>query len=100
MTGLRYAVDLDELLDTVTDLRRCGDALDALLDDVTRRVAALHLTWSGGAAVAQSAAQSEWESGFDAMRAGLETMRASADIAHVHYSEAGATNLRMWGQVS
>jgi len=42
-----YTVDLEELLDTVGDLARCGEALDALLDQVTARVAALHGGWSG-----------------------------------------------------
>ena len=94
-----YTVDLEELLDTVGDLARCGEALDALLDQVAARVAALHDTWSGLSAVAQSAAQAEWEAGFRSMRAALGEMRAAAEIAHQNYADAAATNLRMWGQI-
>ena len=95
-----YDVDLDELVGTVDDLRRCGAALDALLDDVARRVAALHLTWSGRAATAQVVAQAEWESGFREMHAALSVMRSAADHAHDCYADAAGTNLRMWEQVS
>ncbi len=65
-----YGVDLDELLGTVDEMARCADALDALLDDVSQRVAGLHGTWTGRAAVAQAAAQAEWEAGFRSMRDG------------------------------
>ncbi|HEU5038932.1 MAG TPA: WXG100 family type VII secretion target [Nocardioides sp.] len=99
MSGL-YAVDLDELLATVDALGRCGEALDARLDEIAARVAALHGTWAGLAADAQGAAQAEWEAGFREMRAGLAAMRAAADTAHGHYSAAADTNVRMWEQVS
>ncbi|GAB3199829.1 hypothetical protein GCM10027062_17570 [Nocardioides hungaricus] len=94
-----FDVDLDELLATVDDLAGCGAALDSLLDEVARRVAALHATWSGRAAVAQAAAQAEWEAGFAGMRDGLADMRATATTAHGNYSDAAGTNMRMWGQV-
>ncbi|MBZ5737637.1 WXG100 family type VII secretion target [Nocardioides mangrovi] len=95
-----YGVDTEELLGTVEDLRRCGAALDELLDEVARRVAALHVSWSGLAADAQVAAQAEWEAGFREMQAALGAMRAAADHAHGSYREAVDTNLRMWEQVS
>ena len=44
---LGFGVDLDLLDDTVAEMARCGEALDALLDEVARRVAALHVTWAG-----------------------------------------------------
>jgi WXG100 family type VII secretion target len=95
-----YAVDLAELQATVDELARTGAALDELLDEITARVAALHRTWSGLAAGAQAAAQTEWEAGFREMRAGLATMRAAGATAHDNYSAAADTNLRMWQQVS
>lgn len=94
-----FAVDLDELLDTVGELARCGEALDALLDEVAQRVAALHGTWTGDAAVAQAAAQQGWEAGFRAMRAALASMRAAAGVAHANYEGAATANVRMWQQV-
>lgn len=94
-----YAVDLDELARTVEEMARCGDSLDAVLDRVGRRVTDLHLTWEGEAAVAQAAAEREWESGFRAMRAALASMRAAADVAHGNYADAADTNVRMWEQL-
>ncbi|WP_243056655.1 WXG100 family type VII secretion target [Nocardioides sp. SR21] len=90
-----YAVDLDELLGTIDEMARCGAELEALLD----HVAAIHLPWSGRAAVAQAAAQAEWEAGFGSMREALGVMRAAAGVAHGSYADAAATNLRMWEQV-
>lgn len=95
-----FAVVLDELLDMVAEMARCTDALDALLAEVEARIAELHLAWSGQAATAQSAAQAEWEAGYHSMCEALAAMRAAADTAHGNYSDAAATNLRMWEQVS
>ena len=95
-----YAVDLAELQATVEELGRTGEALDALLDEVAARGAALHGTWSGLAAGAQAAAQAEWEAGFREMREGLAAMRAAGATAHGSYSAAAGTNVRMWQQVS
>jgi ESAT-6 family protein len=100
MAGLIFGVDLDELLATVDQLGRCGEALDALLADVAARVAALHGTWTGLAADAQAAAQAEWEAGFREMRDGLVAMRAAGMVAHDNYRCAADTNVRMWGQLS
>lgn len=99
MSGLMFAVDLDDLLATVDDLASCGAELSDVLDAVARRVEALHVTWSGRAALAQAGAQADWEAGFRAMRDGLATMRAAATTAHDNYADAAGTNLRMWEQV-
>lgn len=95
-----FSVDLDLLEESVAEMTRCGHALDALLDDVSRRVAALHLTWSGAAALAQEEAQAEWESGFRQMHEALGAMRTAGRVAHGSYRDAAATNVRMWEQVS
>ena len=100
MAALMYGVDLTELEATVDELARTGTALDALLDEVAARVAALHGTWSGLAAGAQAAAQAEWEAGFREMCEGLDAMRAAGVTAHGTYSAAAETNVRMWEQVS
>lgn len=94
-----FTVDLDELVATVDVLGRCGEDLDALLDEVSARVAGLHRTWGGRAAAAQVVAQAEWATGYREMCAGLATMRAAAGAAHGRYDCAAITNVRMWGQV-
>lgn len=101
MTGFSgFGVDLDVLDETVAEMERCGGALDVLLDEVSRRVAALHLTWAGAAALAQDGAQAEWEVGFRQMRDALASMRSAGRVAHGNYGDAAATNLRMWEQIS
>jgi ESAT-6 family protein len=100
MSDLAFGVDLDLLDETVAELTRCGAGLDDLLDEVSRRVVSLHLTWAGAAAGAQEGAQAEWEAGFRQMREALGDMRSAARVAHGNYRTAAATNLRMWEQVS
>lgn len=95
-----YAVDLDELLATVDALDSCGSGLDALLGEITARVAVLHDGWTGLAADAQLAAQAEWEAGFREMCDGLAAMRAAGSTAHDRYRSAADTNVRMWGQLA
>jgi WXG100 family type VII secretion target len=99
MDQLLYGVDLDDLLGTIDDLAACGSELGALLDEVARRVDALHVSWSGRAAHAQSAAQDDWEAGCRAMHDGLAAMRAAATTAHGNYSDAAGANVRMWEQL-
>ena len=99
MSAPGFTVDLDELLDVVDELARCGAELDALLDDIASRVGALRQTWSGLAADAQSGAQAEWERGFREMRDALAVMRSAAGTAHGNYERAATANLRMWEQV-
>ena len=94
-----FAVDLDDLLATVDDLAACGSEVADLLGEVSRQVAALHVTWSGRAALAQAAAQADWEEGCRAMHDGLAAMRAAATTAHANYADAAGANLRMWEQV-
>ena len=94
-----FDVDLDLLDETVAEMTRSGEALEDLLDDVSRRVAALHVTWAGSAALAQEGAQAQWESGLRQLRAALSAMRTAGRVAHGNYGDAVATNLRMWEQV-
>jgi WXG100 family type VII secretion target len=94
-----FAVDLDELIRSIDELGRCGGALDVRLEEVSRAIAHLHLTWAGAAATAQASAQAQWESGFQEMRRALAGMRAAADVAHRNYSEAVAANVGMWEQL-
>ena len=94
-----YAVDLDELLEVADELGRRGEALDALLDHVSGRVAALHRGWSGEAAAAQARAQAAWEEGFREMGAALAAMRAAARAAHEGNAGAAAANVQRWQQL-
>ena len=95
----RFAVDLDLLDETTRSLEACIRSHDELLDDVRRRVGALHLTWTGAAAQAHVDAQTDWEAGFARMREALGVMRQAAAAAHHHYAGAIAANLSTWHSV-
>ena len=97
--GGRFTVDVDELLRVTGEMATCEDSLRDLADEVARRVDALHETWGGRAALAQHAAQHEWEAGFRAMREALARMRAVAAVAHDNYAAAVAANVEMWGRL-
>ena len=97
--SVAFHVDLDLLAESVEEMARCGRSLDDVLAELAERVSMLQATWTGDAALAQDRAQEAWESGYHAMRDGLETMRAAGEAAAVSYDDAVATNLRMWGQV-
>jgi WXG100 family type VII secretion target len=94
-----FAADLDDLLATVDDLAACGAELSELLAEVAGRITDLHVTRAGRAAVAQDAAQADWEAGFRTMHDGLAAMRAAATTAHRNYADAAGANVRMWEQV-
>ncbi|WP_300400048.1 WXG100 family type VII secretion target [Nocardioides sp.] len=91
-----YAIDLQVLQDTIDALAHCEASCDEALDDVVRRVARLHLTWSGLSADAQAEAQSRWEAGFATMRDGLAVMRGAAATSRDNYRAAIDANVSMW----
>ena len=97
--GGRFTVDVDELRRVTGEMATCEDSLRDLADQVSRRVEALHETWDGRAAVAQDAAQHEWEAGFRSMREALVRMRAAASVAHDNYTSAALANVEMWGRL-
>ena len=93
-----YTVRLAQLADLIDRLARFDGQLEQALEEAGRRVEALHVTWSGAAAVAHRAAHEEWARGAGDMRAGLARMRAIALTAHANYTSAALTNSRMWEQ--
>lgn len=94
-----FAVDLDQVHDTIDTLDHNAQGFDELLDRLQARVTGLHGTWSGLAAAAHHEAHAEWTAGFATMRQALGQMRGAAQVAHDNYADAATTNLRMWEQV-
>ena len=92
----RLRVDLAQLDEVVVHMRVVQDQLGRLRADVDAQVAAMHGTWTGGAAAAQSLAQQRWSSGAAEVQQALATLHAIAATAHENYSSAVATNRRMW----
>ncbi len=94
-----FDVDPDALTHATDEMAACHAALTHLAADLERRVATLHLSWDGEAALAHRQAQAEWERGFAGMREALAQMRAAGRTAHTNYTSAADTNLRMWQQL-
>lgn len=92
----RFSVDVDALRRTVDEMACCGEGLHDLADALALQVRALRDTWEGEAAVAQEAAQQEWEAGFRSMREALARMRVVATVAHDNYAAAATANVEMW----
>ncbi|WP_459548330.1 WXG100 family type VII secretion target [Nocardia sp. X0981] len=92
-----FQVDLDEL-DNLT--ARAANFIGFLNDSLTgleQRMAALHQTWSGDAAIAQADAYRQWSAGATDVAEGVDAMRRAAVDAHARYTSAIQTVQRMFG---
>jgi WXG100 family type VII secretion target len=92
-----FSVDLEALLAGVDRMSAFHSKLEHTLATVHSSVTALGLTWHGDASSAQEAAQQQWDSGAQQLREALVQLRDIAEQAHSNYSNAVATNQRMWG---
>ena len=91
-----FSVDLARLQAVTERMATFDRALDGHLDQLDRRIARLHTTWSGDAAVAQRRAHDEWMRAARQMRAALATMRSITETAHGNYHAAVVANVQMW----
>jgi WXG100 family type VII secretion target len=85
------------LLAGVDQMSAFHSNLEQQLASVRSSVTALGASWHGDAAWAQDAAQQQWEDGAQQLRDALAQLRDIAEEAHSNYSNAVATNTRMWG---
>jgi WXG100 family type VII secretion target len=92
----RFTVDLEALLAAVDQMSQFEIQLEQSLAHVKVSVESLGLSWQGEASNAQQAAQQEWNSGAEELRAALGQLRDIAEQAHGNYSDAAAMNTRMW----
>jgi WXG100 family type VII secretion target len=91
-----FSVDLEALLAGVDQMSAFHQQLEQSLATVKASVAALGLSWQGEAAGAHEAAQQQWNHGAEELRTALAQLRDIAEQAHENYSNAVATNTRMW----
>ncbi|MBB5918491.1 WXG100 family type VII secretion target [Nocardia transvalensis] len=92
----QFRVDLQQLDDAIVKMSGFGAEVDAILDDVDRHIADLHLSWDSRAAETQRAAHTKWLAGAAEMRENLGELRDVARVAHENYSGAAGTNHGMW----
>ena len=91
-----FTVDLQTLLAAVDQMSRFNERLEQSLAQVKSSMATLAPLWHGDAATAQQAAQQQWESGAQELRAALGQLRDIAEKAHGNYGDAASMNTRMW----
>lgn len=96
---MRYAVDLERAEAVVASLAAVERSLSEVVVDLRWRVARLHETWSGTAAVAHLDAHRGWESAYAEMHDALVVMRRAVRTASENYAAAASTNVAMWESV-
>jgi WXG100 family type VII secretion target len=92
---MRYRVDLEELLAFVDRLQFFEQRAEAIAARVDGQITTLHDAWAGNAAASHRAQHDEWMAGAAQMREALAQLRAAADNAHQHYTDAARLNLEM-----
>jgi WXG100 family type VII secretion target len=98
--GSAYAVDLARMREVAERMAKFDNALDVHLEKLDRRIARLHTTWSGDAALAQRDAHDGWMRAARQMREALVTMRSITETARDNYHAAVTANVRMWDAAS
>ena len=93
---LSYDVDLELAASVVASLSSVEDHLDEVVTDLRWRVAHLHETWGGLAAIGHVEAHTSWESSYREMREALAVMRSAVRTASSNYSAAASANAEMW----
>lgn len=92
-----FTVHLEALLAGVDQMSAFHSHLEQTLASVRSSVSALGVAWHGDAASAQGAAQQQWDDGAQQLREALAQLRDIVELAHSNYSNAVASNTRMWG---
>jgi len=91
-----FTVDLQALLAAVDAMSAFEGQLEQSLARAKASVESLGSSWQGDAAGAQQAAQAQWNSGAEELRAALGQLRDIAEQAHGNYSNAAQMNTQMW----
>jgi WXG100 family type VII secretion target len=92
---MHYRVELEELLAFVDRLQSFEQRAEGVAARADGQIATLHDTWAGNAAAAHRARHDEWMAGAAQMREALAQLRAAADNAHQHYTDAARLNVEM-----
>jgi WXG100 family type VII secretion target len=92
---MRYRVELEELLAFVDRLQSFEQRAEAIAARVDGQIATLHDKWEGNAGATHRAQHDEWMTGAAQMREALAQLRAAADNAHQHYTDAARLNVEM-----
>jgi WXG100 family type VII secretion target len=91
-----FTVDTDALADAVQRMREYIQHTAGVVAEANSLMAHLHETWSGLAATAHAEAQRKWQRGDEMLREALGQLETTGRTAHQNYTQAVATNMKMW----
>jgi WXG100 family type VII secretion target len=91
-----FAVDTDTLAEAMQRMSEFTAHTASVVAEVNSLSAHLHQTWSGEAATAHAAAQQRWARGEQMLRDALGQLESAGRTAHHNYTQAMATNMKMW----
>lgn len=98
MDDRAFQVDLVELENITSRVAGFVGFLADSLTGLEQRMAALHQTWSGDAAIAQADAFRQWAAGATDVAEGIDVMRQAALAARDRYTAAIEANRQMFGR--
>lgn len=93
-----YSTHLGEMQQLIDRAGHIEQNIAQYLDQIERRVAAMHVHWDGDAATAHQDAHRRWQRSARDMHAELVTMRDETTGAHENYSGVVDHHQRMWPQ--
>ena len=94
----RVVVDLAQLAEFLDRVELVQRHLVRAHDDAAARVRELHVSWTGGAALAHAAAHAQWSAAAAEVQDALAVLRSIAATAHRNYAAATLANRRMWAR--
>jgi Proteins of 100 residues with WXG. len=94
----RVVVDLSQLTEFLDRLELLQRHLVHAHDYASVRVRELHVSWTGGAALAHAAAHAQWSAAAVEVQDALAVLRSIAATAHRNYAAAALANRRMWAR--
>ncbi|MFJ4658095.1 WXG100 family type VII secretion target [Nocardia sp. NPDC088792] len=91
-----YRTDLTEMQRLIDRAAKIETTIEQRLDDIERRVAALHVDWTGIGAAAHSDAHARWIRAARELHQALTDLRTGTDRARTIYFNVVTTNQKMW----
>lgn len=91
-----YRVDIPGLQRLIDGAAALESAIENRIVEIEQRVDALHVDWTGEAAVAHKNAHDERVAAVSEMREALRELRGKLTVAHTAYGAVGRTNSGMW----
>ncbi|WP_176458278.1 WXG100 family type VII secretion target [Rhodococcus sp. WWJCD1] len=96
--GAEFAVELGELETLVTRLDGLIESVDRNVAELSAQAASVRSCWTGEAADAYTERHLAWHTAVSELTDDISDVRARLRNAHHQYSDAVATNLKIFGR--